>query len=112
MSVPSMAPITWGKHPPEQRALWHAIAKEVQTRGVYNWRTTHCRKRWEDLRYWARKFREAQLGKPSQRGRGACRALTPLMQHILAVVYPDLDGRLKAAQQSQGGENIYHILAH
>ncbi|KAJ1101543.1 hypothetical protein NDU88_006610 [Pleurodeles waltl] len=56
----------------------------------------------EDLGRWARKIGESQLGKSSQRGRGARRALTPLMQQILAVAYPDLDGSLKAAQQSQG----------
>ncbi|KAJ1208650.1 hypothetical protein NDU88_004033 [Pleurodeles waltl] len=95
----------------QKRGLWHAIAKEVRTLGVYNRQSTHCRKRWEDLRRWARKICEAQLGKSSQRGRGARRALTPLMQRILALAYLDLDGHLKAAQQSQGGEYIYHILA-
>ncbi|KAJ1083541.1 hypothetical protein NDU88_003699 [Pleurodeles waltl] len=86
----------------QKRAHWHAIVTEVRTLGVYNRRSNHCRKRWEDLRRWARKITEAQLGKSSQRGRGACRVLTPLMRRILAVEYPDLDGRLKAAQQSQG----------
>ncbi|KAJ1173416.1 hypothetical protein NDU88_005251 [Pleurodeles waltl] len=86
----------------QKRAHWHAIAKEVRTLGVYNRHSTHCRKRWEDLRRCARKISEAQLGKFSKRGRGAHRALTPLMRWILAVAYPDLDGRLKAAQQSQG----------
>ncbi|KAJ1190717.1 hypothetical protein NDU88_000039 [Pleurodeles waltl] len=91
----------------QKRAHWHAIAKEVWALGVYNRRSTHCQKRWEDLRRWARKITEAQLGKSSQRVRGACRALTPLMRRILAVAYPDLDGRLKAAQQSQGGCGTY-----
>ncbi|KAJ1087963.1 hypothetical protein NDU88_001122 [Pleurodeles waltl] len=86
----------------QKRAHWHAIAKEVRTLGVYIWWSTHCRKRWEDLRRWAQKITEAQLGKSSQRGRGARRALTPLMRRILVVVYPDLGGRLEAAQQSQG----------
>ncbi|KAJ1128352.1 hypothetical protein NDU88_006731 [Pleurodeles waltl] len=87
----------------QKRALWYAIAKEVRTLGVYNRWSTHCRKRWEDLRRRARKICEAQLGKSSQHGRGAHQALTPLMRRILAVAYPDLDGLLKAAQQSQGG---------
>ncbi|KAJ1131261.1 hypothetical protein NDU88_009600 [Pleurodeles waltl] len=51
----------------------------------------------------------AVLGKTSQQGRGAHQALIPLMLRILAVAYPDLDGHLKAAQQSQGDEYIYHI---
>ncbi|KAJ1106120.1 hypothetical protein NDU88_003523, partial [Pleurodeles waltl] len=50
----------------QKRAHWHAIAKEVRTPGVYNWRSTHCHKRWEDLRRWARKIK---LGKSSQCGR-------------------------------------------
>ncbi|KAJ1116079.1 hypothetical protein NDU88_004298 [Pleurodeles waltl] len=94
----------------QKRAHWHDIAKEVRTLGVYNRRSIHCRKRWEDLRRWARKITEAQLGKSSQRGRGANWVLTPLMRRILAVPYPDLNGRLKAAQQSQGGEYSFHIL--
>ncbi|KAJ1130593.1 hypothetical protein NDU88_008944 [Pleurodeles waltl] len=93
----------------QKRGLWHAIAKEVRILGVYNRRSTHCRKRWEDLRLWERKTCEAQLGKSSQQGRGARRALTLLMQRILAVAHSDLDGCLKAAQQSQGGEYTYHI---
>ncbi|KAJ1163756.1 hypothetical protein NDU88_004209 [Pleurodeles waltl] len=63
------------------------------------------RKRWEDLRHWARKTCEGQLGKSSQRGKGARRAVTPLMRRILAVAYPDLDGRLKAAKQTQGASS-------
>ncbi|KAJ1083219.1 hypothetical protein NDU88_003379 [Pleurodeles waltl] len=46
---------------------------------------------------------EAQLGMASQRGRGARRTMTPLMFRILAVAYPELDGRLRASQQTQGG---------
>ncbi|KAJ1176981.1 hypothetical protein NDU88_002248 [Pleurodeles waltl] len=91
----------------QKRAHWHAIAKEVRTLGVYNRRSTHCRKRWEDLRLWAQKISETQLGKRSQCSRGAHWALTPVMRRILAVAYPDLDGRLKAAQQSQGGCSTY-----
>ncbi|KAJ1211087.1 hypothetical protein NDU88_006449 [Pleurodeles waltl] len=45
---------------------------------------------------------EAQLGMASQRGRGARRTMTPLMFRILAVAYPELDGRLRASQQTQG----------
>ncbi|KAJ1097581.1 hypothetical protein NDU88_002699 [Pleurodeles waltl] len=41
----------------------------------------------------------------SQRGRGACRTMTPLMYRILAVAYPELDGRLKASQQPQGASS-------
>ncbi|KAJ1180266.1 hypothetical protein NDU88_005488 [Pleurodeles waltl] len=89
----------------QKRGLWHAIAREVPTMGVYNQQSTHSRKRWEDLRRWERKTCEAQLGKSSQRGKGAHRALTPLMRCILAVAYPDLDGRLKAAQQTQGASS-------
>ncbi|KAJ1156283.1 hypothetical protein NDU88_009007 [Pleurodeles waltl] len=37
-----------------QKGIWRAIAKEVRTLGVYGRRSTHCRKRWEDLRCWAR----------------------------------------------------------
>ncbi|KAJ1180489.1 hypothetical protein NDU88_005710 [Pleurodeles waltl] len=86
----------------QNRAHWHAIAKEVRTLGIYNRRSTHLRKRWEDLQRWVRKITEAQQGKSSQHGRGAHRALTPPHGRILAVAYPDLDGHLKAAQQSQG----------
>ncbi|KAJ1138120.1 hypothetical protein NDU88_004511 [Pleurodeles waltl] len=50
----------------QKRGLWQAIAKEVRTLVVYNRQCTHCRKRWEDLRRWARKTGEAQLEKPSQ----------------------------------------------
>ncbi|KAJ1179276.1 hypothetical protein NDU88_004510 [Pleurodeles waltl] len=88
----------------QKRGLWQAIAREVRTLGVYNRRSTYCRKRREDLQRWARKTCEAQLGKASQRGRGACQTLTPLISRILVVAYPDLDGCLKEAQQPQGGE--------
>ncbi|KAJ1178514.1 hypothetical protein NDU88_003760 [Pleurodeles waltl] len=72
--------------------------------GVYHRRSTHCCKRWEDLRRWSKKTAEAQLGMASQRGRGARRTMTPLMFRILAVAYPELDGRLRASQQPQWGE--------
>ncbi|KAJ1099884.1 hypothetical protein NDU88_004978 [Pleurodeles waltl] len=39
----------------------------------------------------------------SQRGTGARRTLAPLMFRIMAVAYLDLDGRLGASQQPQGG---------
>ncbi|KAJ1202765.1 hypothetical protein NDU88_006561 [Pleurodeles waltl] len=97
--------------PPDQQVcahqkidIWHAIAKDVRTLGVHRRRGTHCRKRWEDIRRWSRKTAEAQLGMASQRGRGASRTLTPLMCRILAVAYPDLDGRMRTSQQTQGGE--------
>ncbi|KAJ1087969.1 hypothetical protein NDU88_001128 [Pleurodeles waltl] len=38
----------------------------------------------------------------SQRGRDAHRTMNPLMFRILAVAYPELDGRLRASQQPQG----------
>ncbi|KAJ1200692.1 hypothetical protein NDU88_004513 [Pleurodeles waltl] len=69
---------------------------------VSHMRSIHCRKRLEDQRRWAKKTAEAQLGLASQRGRGACRTITPLMFRILVVAYPELDGRLKASQQPQG----------
>ncbi|KAJ1140704.1 hypothetical protein NDU88_007049 [Pleurodeles waltl] len=53
-----------------KKGIWRAIAKDVRTLGVYSRRSTHCWKRWEDLRRWARKMAEAQLGMASQRGRG------------------------------------------
>ncbi|KAJ1128518.1 hypothetical protein NDU88_006896 [Pleurodeles waltl] len=37
----------------------------------------------------------------SQRGRGARRTMTPLMFQILAVAYPELDGRMRASQKTQ-----------
>ncbi|KAJ1091340.1 hypothetical protein NDU88_004467 [Pleurodeles waltl] len=96
--------------PPDQQvsahqkvAIWRAIAKDVRTLGVHNRRGTHCRKRWEDIRRWSRKTAEAQLGMASQCRRGASRTLTPLMSRILAVAYPDLDGRVRTSQQTQGG---------
>ncbi|KAJ1176165.1 hypothetical protein NDU88_001448 [Pleurodeles waltl] len=88
----------------QKKAIWRAIAKDIRTLGVYHRRSTHCRKRWEDLCRWSKKMAEAQLGMASQRGRGARRTMTPLMFRILAVAYPELDGRLRASQQPQGGE--------
>ncbi|KAJ1155089.1 hypothetical protein NDU88_007825 [Pleurodeles waltl] len=61
----------------QKKGIWCAIAKDVWTLGVYGRWTTHCRKRLENLRRWARKMAEAQLGMASQRGRGARRSLTP-----------------------------------
>ncbi|KAJ1112546.1 hypothetical protein NDU88_000808 [Pleurodeles waltl] len=88
--------------PPDQQVsahrkkdIWRAIAKDVRTLGVHQRRGTHCRKRWEDIRRWSKKTAEAQLGMASQRGRGAHRTMTPLMFRILAVAYPELDGRLR-----------------
>ncbi|KAJ1092463.1 hypothetical protein NDU88_005573 [Pleurodeles waltl] len=96
--------------PPDQQVsahqkveIWRAIAKEVRALGVHVRRGTHCRKRWEDIRRGTRKTAESLLGMASQPRRGASRTLTPLMSRILAVAYPDLDGRLRASQQTQGG---------
>ncbi|KAJ1199075.1 hypothetical protein NDU88_002913 [Pleurodeles waltl] len=88
----------------QKKDIWRAITKEVQTLGVYHRRSTHCRKRWEDIRCWSKKTAEAQLGMASQRGRGARRTMTPLMFRILAVAYPELDRCLRASQQAQWGE--------
>ncbi|KAJ1127746.1 hypothetical protein NDU88_006139 [Pleurodeles waltl] len=60
---------------------------------------TERRKRWEDIRHWSKKTVEAQLGMASQHGRGARRTMTPLMFRILAVAYPELDGRLRSSEQ-------------
>ncbi|KAJ1136724.1 hypothetical protein NDU88_003139 [Pleurodeles waltl] len=86
--------------PPDQQvsahqkvAIWRAIAKDVRTLGVHNRQGTHCRKRWEGIRRWSRKTAEAQ------------RHLTPLMSRILAVAYPDLDGRVRTSQQTQGASS-------
>ncbi|KAJ1137902.1 hypothetical protein NDU88_004298 [Pleurodeles waltl] len=88
----------------QKKDIWRAIAKDVRTLGVHHRRSTHCRKKWEDIRRWSKKMAEAQLGMASQRGRGARRTMTPLMFRILAVTYPELDGPLRASQQTQGGE--------
>ncbi|KAJ1095719.1 hypothetical protein NDU88_000877 [Pleurodeles waltl] len=89
----------------QKRDIWRAIAKEVCTLGAHQRRGTHCRKRWEDIRRCSKKTAEAQLGMASQRGRGARRTMTPLMFRILAVTYPELDGRLRASQQIQGASS-------
>ncbi|KAJ1198710.1 hypothetical protein NDU88_002549 [Pleurodeles waltl] len=110
---PTTVPFTlWSSRPTgeynvsahQKKGIWRAIAKEVWTLGVFDRWSTHCRKRWEDLHCWVRKMAKAQLGLASQRGRGACCILTPPMFHILAVAYPELDGRLRASQQPQEGE--------
>ncbi|KAJ1199550.1 hypothetical protein NDU88_003384 [Pleurodeles waltl] len=61
----------------QKKGIWRAIAKEVRTLRVFDRRSTHCCKRWEDLRRWARKTAETHLGLASQRGRGARHTLTP-----------------------------------
>ncbi|KAJ1141712.1 hypothetical protein NDU88_008040 [Pleurodeles waltl] len=94
------ADVTVSAH--QKRDMWRAIAKEVRTLGAHQRRGTHCRKRWEDIRRCSKKTAEAQLGMASQRGRGARRTMTPLMFRILAVAYPELDGRLRTSQQTQG----------
>ncbi|KAJ1218489.1 hypothetical protein NDU88_006067 [Pleurodeles waltl] len=88
----------------QKKGLWRAIAKDVGTLRVYDRQSTHCQKRWEDLRRWTRKTAEAQLWMASQRGRSARQTLTLLMARILALSYPELDGHLRASQQLQGGE--------
>ncbi|KAJ1198154.1 hypothetical protein NDU88_001998 [Pleurodeles waltl] len=88
----------------QKKDIWRAIAKNVRTLGFHHRRSTHCRKRWEDIRRWSKKTVEAQLGMASQHWRGARRTMTPLMFRILAVAYPELDGCLRASQQTQGGE--------
>ncbi|KAJ1204487.1 hypothetical protein NDU88_008264 [Pleurodeles waltl] len=98
--------------PPDQQVsahqkidIWRAIAKDVRALGVHNRRGTHCRKRWEDIRRGSRKTAEALLGMAPQPRRGATRQLTPLMSRILAVAYPDLDGRVRTSQQTQGASS-------
>ncbi|KAJ1187006.1 hypothetical protein NDU88_003785 [Pleurodeles waltl] len=72
--------------------------------GVYGRRSTHSRKQWEDRRCWARKTAEAQLGMASPSNSDP-----PGGPHrILAVAYPELDGGLRASQQTQGGEYSAH----
>ncbi|KAJ1129829.1 hypothetical protein NDU88_008194 [Pleurodeles waltl] len=89
----------------QKRDICRAIAKEVQTLGTHQRRCTHCRKRWEDILRCSKKTAEGQLGMASQRGRGARRTMTPLMFRILAVAYPELDGRLMTSQQTQGASS-------
>ncbi|KAJ1214115.1 hypothetical protein NDU88_001742 [Pleurodeles waltl] len=98
---PSVSPLQISAH--QKKGLCRANTKDLRTLGVYGRRSTYCRKRWEDLRRWARKTAEAQMGLASQRGRDAGRNLTPLMVSIPVVAYPELDGRLRASQQPQGG---------
>ncbi|KAJ1143840.1 hypothetical protein NDU88_010142 [Pleurodeles waltl] len=93
----------------QKKGLWRAIAKEVRTLVVYGRQIINCWKRWEEMRHWARKTAEAQLGMACQRGRSAHRTLTSLMACILVVAYPELDGHLRESQQPQGGEySGYH----
>ncbi|KAJ1118775.1 hypothetical protein NDU88_006962 [Pleurodeles waltl] len=94
----------------QKKHIWRAIAKDVRTLGVYHRRSTHCWKRWEDIRRWSKKMVEAQLRMASERGRGARRTMTPLVFRILAVSYPELDGCLRASQQPQGGEYTLILL--
>ncbi|KAJ1179029.1 hypothetical protein NDU88_004268 [Pleurodeles waltl] len=61
----------------QKKGIWGAITKEVWTLGAFDRWSTQCLKQWEDLRCWARKMVEAQLGLASQRRRGARRTLTP-----------------------------------
>ncbi|KAJ1154296.1 hypothetical protein NDU88_007049 [Pleurodeles waltl] len=48
----------------QKKGIWHAIAKDMRTLGAYGRQSTHCQKWWEDLRRWARKTVEVQLGWP------------------------------------------------
>ncbi|KAJ1215620.1 hypothetical protein NDU88_003228 [Pleurodeles waltl] len=89
----------------QKKGIWRAITKDMWTLRVYGRESTHCHKRWEDLRSWAWKTAEAQLRIGSQQGRGARRTLTPLMARILAVAYAELDGRMRASQQPQGASS-------
>ncbi|KAJ1081377.1 hypothetical protein NDU88_001559 [Pleurodeles waltl] len=52
----------------QKKGIWCSIAKDVWTLEVYGRRSTHCRKRWEDLRCWAQKMAEAQLGMANEEG--------------------------------------------
>ncbi|KAJ1180999.1 hypothetical protein NDU88_006210 [Pleurodeles waltl] len=52
----------------QKKGIWRAIAKDVRTLVVYYRRSTHCRKRWEDLHRWSKKTAEAQLGWPPNVG--------------------------------------------
>ncbi|KAJ1205933.1 hypothetical protein NDU88_001353 [Pleurodeles waltl] len=94
----------------QKKNIWRASVKDVWTLGVHHIQSTHSWKRWEDIHRWSKKTAEAQLGMASQRGRGASRTMTPMMYRILAVGYPELDGRLRASQQPQEGEhNHIHL---
>ncbi|KAJ1199009.1 hypothetical protein NDU88_002847 [Pleurodeles waltl] len=88
----------------QKKDIWRAITKDDRTLGVHHRRSTHCRKRCEDIRRWSKKTVEAQLGMASQRGRGARCTMTAPMFRILTVAYPELDGRLRASQQPHRGE--------
>ncbi|KAJ1142548.1 hypothetical protein NDU88_008862 [Pleurodeles waltl] len=94
--------LAWHVSAHQKKDVWRAIAKDVRTLGVYHRQTTHCQKRWEDIRRWSKKTVETKLGMASQRGTDTRRTMTPLMFRILAVAYPELDGRLRASQQPQG----------
>ncbi|KAJ1100634.1 hypothetical protein NDU88_005715 [Pleurodeles waltl] len=61
----------------QKKDIWRAITRYVQTLGFYHRRSTHCRRRWGDIRRWSKKTAEAQLGMAAQRGRGARRTMTP-----------------------------------
>ncbi|KAJ1114435.1 hypothetical protein NDU88_002672 [Pleurodeles waltl] len=88
----------------QKKGIWRAHRQGGANPGIFDRRSTHCRKQLEDLRRWVKKTVEAQLELASQQGRGARRTMSPLMFCILAVAYLELDGCLKASQQPQGGE--------
>ncbi|KAJ1157378.1 hypothetical protein NDU88_010091 [Pleurodeles waltl] len=66
-----------------KKEIWKVIAKMIRTLEVHSRQSAHCRKRWDDLRCWAWKITEAQLGLSSQCGRDARRTMTTLMAGIL-----------------------------
>ncbi|KAJ1216223.1 hypothetical protein NDU88_003829 [Pleurodeles waltl] len=49
----------WHVSAHQKKDIWRAIAKDVRTLGVHQRRSTHCRKRWEDIRRWSKKTAEA-----------------------------------------------------
>ncbi|KAJ1155198.1 hypothetical protein NDU88_007933 [Pleurodeles waltl] len=50
----------------QKKGIWCAIVKKVWTLSVCSRQSTHCCKQWDDLRRWAQKMEEAQLGVASQ----------------------------------------------
>ncbi|KAJ1144257.1 hypothetical protein NDU88_010558 [Pleurodeles waltl] len=50
-----------GQRQPEE-GYWRAIAKDFRTLGVHHRRSTHCQKRWEDIRRWSKKTAEGSAG--------------------------------------------------
>ncbi|KAJ1145222.1 hypothetical protein NDU88_011513 [Pleurodeles waltl] len=93
----------------QKKDIWCAIAKDVRTLGVHHRQSTHCRKRWEDIRRWSKKTAEAQLGMASQRGRGArmwsapgTRAASVTRSHRTASSPPVKHQKLDSARRERG----------